>query len=338
MIPIPKRNYIIEEYKNITMKKTSNDTILIFLKETNDVDYADILTILRKYRGHNVDIRGLTTCKTINSVIKILSRCNYDGKVFLSISNSKIKDLDNHKNLIIEEMPSYAKIKGFLYNNKQTPFTTWAHNLSDKSKRDLISVLDDGDIELFNTQEDVMYRVHDDIVRLYPNIMSKSPKERFEIIFDYIGKKYPYSSECLNETSDGVTQGNDWSQNAVETYRRGRGVCQGRANLLTLATNNNLFRLKCTTVSGYVGLPIREVGHEWNIFMDEFDVASNYDLSFSRKNTTVKKMLELGYKYKEVYPCVYNSTPPVPPKRNVDGIQKVKKTVPLPPRHNQENQ
>lgn len=348
---LPPRGDRIENYNNIEVHVYDKiNEIRVLLKENMEDDFSSLYTILNKYSNRTVRIIGIYSTRSLNKIIEILHNFNYSGTIILQIAPG-IKNLYNDKKINLELLPDNVKISGFGNLHNQTEFKTWCHNLNQKDKKTLLNCLDEESKMNFLIEEKVICEFYSTITRLYPDIMRYSPSDRMKKIFDYVKEKYPYAFECLNSTMDAVIPGTLWSQSAIETYRRGRGVCQGRANLLTLVTNNPLLKLDCVTVDGKIP---GNVGHSWNEFIDEDGKVTHYDLSFNKKGIPTRKMS--GYTIKEEYPYIKEmreqgeleelnrrqappplpqrrqTLPPLPPRRDTEEPKIRVLRRPLPPR------
>lgn len=302
-------NFRCSSYLNRVRYDYFNHNLFVVLDNESELNSIDLNNMLNKYNSDNVTIMNITSIYNLNNALKTIKNINYNGNIIIDLCSPDPKSeyklppmilkLDNRDRIDLSNIPNNVKIHAFSKNNNQTEFTTWAHNLSEEGKKKLYNVLDKEDQELFIKQEKVIGEVVKDICDEYPTILNLSKKEQFDIVFNYINEKYLYAKECTN---NGKSLNNDssWAKDALETYKKGRGACLGRANLLTLATNNNYLRLNCSTVLG----KYHNVLHAWNEFIDENNVYE-YDMSFNIKNvTTLREMEEKGYIYDRVYPKV----------------------------------
>ena len=341
MPAIPRRSDIVEDYNGLDCRVFPSDKIIkVTLLGSSDNNYSDLFKILRKYDGYNITIQNIISVGDLNKLCSILGVCDFSGSVEINLcfkigNNKFIKGLTNNTFINLEALPSYVRIKGFNNNNDQTDFTSWAHNLNAQDKITLTDCLTSQDRLIFQTQENVMGSLFNEIKRAYPDIMSYDEKRRFETAFWYVKNNFPYSSEVIGP--DGLAKEyTDYSKDAVETYRRRRGVCSGRSNLLTLVANSPLLKCNCTSIGGHTapssvypnGLP-----HCWNVFIDSDGKAYHYDLSFN--NFYHKELNELeGRRIDAVYYSMvqeiinqYQTPPALPPRR--------KSYRPLPPRREQ---
>ena len=345
MPEIPKKNDIIEKYKNLSCNiRPSFKDIIVTIKNNIDNDLSDLLIILRKYENATIEIRNIRTLSELNKICSLLSNFSYDGNVVINLvhsfdCNRFISGLSNNKYINLEVLPCYAKIKGFYLENRQSDFISWTHNLNDNDKNTLVRCLTVQDKRLFLEQERVIKSFYSELIKKYPNIMSLDMKRRFEIIFWYVKDNFRYFSECLNADSEDVRPDAYYTKDAVETYKRRGGVCVGRSNLLTLVTNNNLLRCNCASIDGYTESSRSHpngIAHCWNVFIDNDGNAYHYDLSF--RNFVQIEIHDIGTRR---ISNVYNSNvheaisrPPLPPRREADSqlISNVKILKPLPPR------
>lgn len=345
MPEIPKKDEFKEEYKNLRCNiRLSLKTIVVTIENNIDNDLSDLLIILRKYKNITIEIRNIRTLFELNQICSLLSNFIYNGNVIINLvhsfdGNRFIRGLSNNKYINLEALPSYAKIKGFYLENRQSDFISWAHNLNDDDKNTLVRCLTVQDKRLFLEQERVIKSFYRELIKKYPNIMSLDMKRRFEIIFWYVKDNFRYFFECLNADSDDVRSDAYYTKDAVETYKRRGGVCAGRTNLLTLVSNNNLFRCNCASIDGYTE-PSRfrpnGIAHCWNVFIDNDGNAYHYDLSFS--NFVQIEIHDIGARR---ILKVYNSNvqeaisrPPLPLRREA-GVHlpsNVRILKPLPPR------
>lgn len=348
MQEMPKRDRLTEEYKNLYCSITySRRFISITILDNEDNDLIGLLNILNKYKDFNVEIRNITKLSELNKICSLLGSYDYSGKVTINLlsrvtGNSSIEGLSNNKYINLESLPSYAKIKGFYENNKQSDFSSWAHNLNINDKITLMGCLTEGDKNLFAKQERVIKAFYNEFIKEYPNIMLLGEKERFETAFMYVMSEFKYNFGCL--ANDGYLSDDGYYANdAVETYERRSGVCGGRSNLLTLVTNNSLLRCNSATVDGRIepsnNYP-NGLDHSWNVFICNNGRAYYYDLSF--RSFTRRDIYDLGQRridrvfYSNVQEIL--SRPPLPPRKVVESEDSPKVNIkrPLPPRREEE--
>ena len=347
MSQLPKRDRLVEEYKNLYCSiLNSRKLISITIIDSEDNDLLGFLKVLNKYKDYNVEIKNVTKLSELNQLCYILGSYDYSGDVVINLlskvnGNAFMKGLSNSKYINLEVLPSYAKIKGFYENNKQSDFSSWAHNLNENDKNTLMRCLTDKDKTLFLEQERVIKSFYNEFIKEYPDILTKSEKERFETAFMYVMCEFKYNFNSLAE--DGyVRDDSHYVNDAVETYKRRSGVCGGRSNLLTLVTNNALLRCNSATVDGLIepssNYP-NGLGHSWNVFINNDGSAYYYDLSF--KSFTRRDIHDLGERringiyYSKIQEIL--SRPQLPPRKepNSQLSPKVSVLKPLPPRRDE---
>lgn len=335
---LPARKEENKKYNNINCRiNEDKKTIKILLDENKDCHYLSILQALSEYKDYDVTIGNIFSIKALNGVINSIQSLEYDGNVTIDLlypdRNRSIEGLDNYEYVIFEKLPSYAKLHGFYMNNAQNEFSTWAHNLSNIDKISLVNYLDERDIKLFNEQESIIDEYYARVKRYYNQVLEQpNSRSKFEVFYKMISDKYVYDGSCLTSDGTGVKPGMEWSRDAAQTYYKSKGVCEGRANLLTLLTNNQYFGLKCTTVDGKTS---DGIDHSWNQFIDEKGNVLCYDMSFGEFNAVPAEQVDEQREVdREYYVAKKNknksipqitSMPPLPPR-------KVMTYKPLPPR------
>lgn len=291
--------------------RSNGNKLYLTLGDNSNVNIIDISHFINRYNSKDIDISNFTNSKALVDTFKVIKSLKVDGEIVIDLNSF----INNHsyivKNLImgfnnrtyidLNNIPSNVKLYCFNKNHRQNEFTTWAHNLNTDNKKKLYKILSNEDKRLFLDEERVISSFFSKIISIYPNILEMPKKEAFNTIYEYFSKEYPYAYEC---TYNGhlIRENSEWSIDPVETYNKGRGICEGRSNLLTLVTNNNLLRLNCTVVDGAYGSTL----HTWNQFIDENKQVSDYDLSTSiRDCNSIKEMKEkYNHRYDRVYPCV----------------------------------
>ena len=367
MMNLPKRNEIVTETESIRASyRSKTNTLILSIKESESINYNDILEFLNIYRNANLTIDNINSRSILNSVLDILKGVNYNGTITVNLINTcnlypeaQVSDLYKGDYISIENLPRFIKIKGFKLNNSQTDFTIWAHNLNYMDKNTLLTVLTDQDRKLFINQANTIVYFYRDLTHklalngtireekvelMWEHLNNMPETKRFEFLFNYVSRNYVYAYEATTRDGSNVNPNDSWSQDAIETYNRGRGVCEGRANLLTLIANNHNAKLNCTTMTGI--LP-SGVEHVWNNFVDENGVAYHYDLPPMGLKFPIRELR--GRTIKDVSSYVLKamerpSLPPrrvsevpmfrpsLPPRSNKGNEPKAKVSVPLPPR------
>jgi hypothetical protein len=301
MPEMPKRVNNSEDYKSLhCVVPKDKSFISICIMDDKDNDLSDILKVLSKYPGTNIEIKNITTLKQLNVICSLLGAYDYSGNVTINIlsrlhgNNAYLKGLTNNKVVNLEALPCYAKINGFYKNNSQSDFTSWAHNLNYNDRNTLLNCLTDDCKSIFLEQERVIKSFYNDLIKEYPYIMNLDEKSRLETVFEYLSKNIRYANVL---GPDGLAKlGYEYTHDAVETYKRHEGVCNGRANLLALVTNNNLLKINSAVVDGYTEphetAYNRSLPHTWNVFVDENGNAQFYDLSF--RQFTGRDIHDLG--------------------------------------------
>jgi len=347
MRELPKKNRFIEEYKNLHCSTTAKqDFVFVTIMNNGDNDFSDLFKILNKYKNTTIEIRNINSLKELNKLCDILSVCDYSGNIIINLisrinGKASIKGLINNKFINLEELPNYVKINGFYKDNNQSDFTSWAHNLNINNKNTLMSHLTEEDKYIFSEQEKVIRSFYVELVDACPEIMTYDEKTRFEKVFMYVKNNFLYAN--VIDIDGYVRTGFEYTHDAVETYKRREGVCNGRSNLLTLVTNNNLLKCNSAVVDGYTepgGIHPHGLAHTWNVFVDRNGNAYYYDLSFSNFNR--REVHDVGRRridrvyYSNVQEIM--DRPLLPPRRELNSqvSQKVKLNRPLPPRRKEQ--
>lgn len=340
MTELPRRNKITEKYDDLYCEispRLDFLNITIIDPSANITDH--LLSILNRYKNATVVIKNISTLKELNNLCSFFGEYSYSGSVEINLTSrinncGSLKGLSNNKYINLEALPNNVKISGFSFNGTQSDFTSWAHNLNNTDKNTLLNCLTTENKQLFLEEERIIKSFYSELIKVYPEIMTYDEKKRFEILFMYVNCYYKYDSESLDESSY-VRLGCDYAHSAIETFKRGKGVCDGRSNLLTMVTNNSLLRCNSSSIDGYTdktgGLP-----HTWNVFIDQDGSAYYYDLSF--RNYTRREIHDIGErritkihhsKVQEIF-----DRKELPPRRN--NSPKVRVLKPLPPRREEQ--
>ena len=316
------------------------DRLDITLSKISEIDTDFINDLVRTNNLKSISFNNIVSVKNIKSLLEGVKNLYVQGKILIDFNRyintdpdkigvyrPLIEGLNNKVYIDLNNKPSNVEIRAFSSDHDQNEFTTWVHNLNDANKTRIYRLLSEEDKEYYIEEELVLKNFYIDILKKYPRIKYLSKKEQFDLIFDYVLKEYPYASECTLPNGH-IRPDCHYAQDPVETYKNKRGVCAGRAGLLTLVTNNNLFRLNCTTAIGMCG----KLQHVWNIYVDDQGRASDYDLSFGIKDETKTNMIERGYKYKRIYDSVKERVHPALPPRTIFNNIGAVPIKPLPPR------
>lgn len=281
----------------------NGNNLIVTLKEDSIVTLDNMNYFIKKANPDKVIIQNICSVKVLKNLFNIVKEVDYnkdlviDLNYFVSKNRHNVKPIINGLNnkiyMDLHNIPDNIKLRCMGSYNEQNEFITWAHNLNQDNKDLFVKLLSSDEKKEFLEQERVILRFYKEIMEKYPNIMNFEKKDRFNIIFDYFKERFSLTTdlECVDDT--------------IETYKNSRGTSKGRANLLTLVVNNNLFRLNCTVVNG----KNESVKHTWNQFIDENNIVSDYDLSESIKDCNSSKVMKEKYNhcYERVYPCVFES-------------------------------
>ncbi len=299
---LPKNDTIKEEYKNMTIYSNLN-VVNIWLHKNDELDFTDLLKVLNKYDNKLINIGNIYSRNVFNRLIYTLKNYDYDGRVVFDLLDNDYEDdriniisgIENYKKINIEALPKYVKISGFDASNKQTEFTTWAHNLNIKDKKILIEKLTSSSLDRFLEQEKVIINFKKEIFSKYPNFNKLKQKEKMDLLYEYIRVNFPFSFRDFRKEYI-----SSWAQNPIEVYRLREGINMGRTNLLTLVSNNSILKVNCTSAEGYKN----GYKHTWNQYVDSDKIIHNYDLSFSLKDIGIRGIKKLGFKVDRMYPAV----------------------------------
>lgn len=301
---LPEKTYKTNKIGNYDVTFYKNNEVEIVLDNNNQLNEVLLKVLLSSY--NNIKIHNITSVNQFNSLVSFISENDFNSNILINLLAGKedniINGLENNRYINLESIPDNVKLLAFKANNSQTEFSTWAHNLNSEDKHTLLRVLRDEDKIRFVEQEKVIVDFYNTMVVNYPFIFNMNDKDKFTFIFDYIKTNYPYAYEATNREGTAVCPYFEWSQDALETYRRGRGVCEGRANLLTLVTNNPYMKLNCVTVEGKVG----NVAHAWNQYIKVDGTVTDYDLSYNYKDKSMVEMRQnRNRSYERIYPKVF---------------------------------
>lgn len=263
-------------------KIDNTNRITIEIKEGIN-SYHDILNILRENPGYDITIYNIYSYSVFNLLIALLSRIEYDGTVTLDLVDgySNMDDLEKHEILDLFNIPSYVKIKGFLLNNEQNAFSTWAHNQAGLFKETLAKHLASEDKKLFESQEEIIKSFYNDYgKRIELNQGTQNTQETLNQICRFIKERITLDRNLsLDEFTGNFAKFEcAWAENPVEIYKRRKGTSDGIVHLLTLLSNNSIFGVDCVPVSGHLA---NGNIHIWNEFIDSDNNIYHYDCAFN---------------------------------------------------------
>ena len=300
MTPLPGQREIIYEENGIIYSHNLDKKVKTIDFKGNKLDKTEFISFIEKNKDEYLKLYSIRTGKDLNKIVYILNNIDYKGKVYIDCSTYKsLVTVKKDTKIDIESIPDNVKLSLFsktcLYN-----ISTWCHNLSEKDTISLFKVLDDQSKELFKKQKEIISDFTKRVLKDIPNILELDEKERMDILFDYVAEKIPYAYECLAEGGMRTKPGCDWSHEPIETYYRGRGICEGRANLFTFLVNNPIFKVNCTIVEGKHP---NGANHVWNVFQDKNNKLHFYDLShaLSIKYLTEDELTNHGYIIERYY-------------------------------------
>lgn len=255
-------------------------TLYITLSSNIDKEFM-LYDSISKMNPKRIVIKNIRDIEILKRIYKKLKGLNIDIELDLLNDSSlpMIKGINKYLVVNFDKIPDTLKIRGFNQNNEQTEFTTWAHNLTEENKIKLIKHLVDEDKSIFLKQEKAIKEIYKLIKSYYPNIDKLPRKDAFELISHIISRinlnKYEKYLKSNKELEHGYM-----------------------ANLLTLFTNNNLFRINCINSKGsYLGKHII-----WNEVIDEDGEVSGYDIENNKYNEDI--LHNTDYTYYRVYPIL----------------------------------
>ena len=317
-----------------------DNNLRITMSDSSDIDILVLKKIISSYNIKSITFSNIVTVKNLKLIFNTIRSLNFNGKIVVDmhsfintdtgmgmIYRTPIEGLNNRVYIDLNNIPSNVELKAFSKYHDQDEFTTWVHNLNEENKQKIYKMLNEEEKNYYIEEELVIKKFYLEIISVYPNIKELSKKEQFNKIFDYFMYKYEYADECVE--SGRIKPDCHYAQDPVKTFYKKRGVCAGRAGLLTLVTNNDIFRLNCTIANGMYDSKY----HVWNIYLDENGKSTDFDLSFGRKDKSKEEMISLDYKYRRIYPSVVDRIPPTLPKR-LNAVPVIK---PLPPRKKNKN-
>lgn len=94
------------------------------------------------------------------------------------------------------------------------------------------------------------------------DISKLSDLEKTMLVYNYIKKTISFANDCTYVDNRGVTQVKEdmkYCQDPVQTFKRGRGVCEGQARLGKAILHSPLFKVDCEVFDGYSG----NTRHAW---------------------------------------------------------------------------
>ncbi|MBR4830772.1 MAG: hypothetical protein IKZ96_03300 [Bacilli bacterium] len=306
----------IETDSFVLTKINDTNSITIEIKEGTN-SFLELLKILKDNPGCNITIYNIYSYKVFNLLVALFSREEYDGTVTFNLRDSEnnMDDLEKQEFLDLFNIPSYIKIRGFIQNNEQNSFSTWAHNLGNSFKEELVKHLEDSDRNLFEGQEEVINDFYKEFNKEYheenegKSINEIDSKILFRQIFRLMQRRfYIDRSQAIDYFTGNFARPDcPGADDPVQIYKTKKGTSDGLVHLLTLLTNNSTFGLNCVPVSGQLvsGYP-----HEWNEFIDENGNILHYDLTIGMEGLTEDELSKVKERYiEEEYPWVNNNRP-----------------------------
>lgn len=118
---------------------------------------------------------------------------------------------------------------------------------------------------------------------------NSSVYEKINFVYEWIRKNISYDNAAIYE--DGRLKGGcNFAQDPLETFKKRKGVCAGKARLMKLLLNNRFMKVDCFVATGMYGL----LPHEWNEIHFP-DGCFYYDATIGRQNQTEANLTRLGY-------------------------------------------
>lgn len=282
-------------YKGIKYSYDKNK-LFLQLSDSSTLELKDINYFINKFHSDYVEIYNITNSKILEALFKLIKKV--DNNININVNLNKhnlINGLNNKMYLNLKDFEDNVTISAMSPYNNQNEFITWAHNLNQINKLRFIKMLPSKEKIQFINQEKVIRLFYNEILLMYPNIKKMPKKDQFKLIFDYVKNNYTLAPESYRIRGE-FEEEYSWAKDPVQIYIRGIGLEEGRANLLTLLTNNSYFRLNCTIAEGH----LNEKKHVWNQFIDEEGNIYDYDMSFDNDIEENKSK----YRYSKVYPCI----------------------------------
>lgn len=223
------------------------------------------------------------TQNQFNRLSSELSRTEFDKDLTIDVYN-----LDIQKKLFLdfESLPQNVKVSAFhvennvdsfSYNDNFATWCLWLNDLDFKTVRDKLTPRSKKEMV---SREIIANGFYEELEKKHRNIDMLDSSIKMNEAYEWCKHNISYASETVDKNGNIFGEDN-WCQNPVETFRKHRGVCVGRARLLKTMVNNKYLKVDCYTATGTKG----NLPHEWNEFVNGDDIYS-FDLSFDVKFET----------------------------------------------------
>jgi hypothetical protein len=245
--------------------------------------------------GHNKAIAEL------NSLLNSASRIYTNKPIIISVFAMKFGE---RTNLEIENLPNNVKLSNVIHNtglettfHGENSLDWWGLKLPENDFRLYLTKLTPKAKERAIKLREIALNTY--IYLSKYNISNLSIEEKGKLVFDWcMGRidngKGRITYDFENILPDGrLDMGFEECRDAIETFKRKKGVCAGRARLLKVMLNNNYMRVPCYLVNGMSG----HLQHEWNEIITEDGKSIMYDMS---QQTNVYDVTHEDYKLSRV--------------------------------------
>ena len=218
-----------------------------------------------------------------NMLCDLLSRLKTSRSIIIDMSNMKF---GYGTTLDIEKLPHNVKISNVINaKGKEDDFYSensvdwWGLNLNDADFEIYMSKMTLAAAKRALELRKIAHFVYEHL-KVF-GIDNLSITEKTQLVYDWCQGKFDNSvGKIFYDTESTLADGSlnincRYSQDPIETFKRKKGVCAGRARLLKVILNNYYMKVPCFLVKGMAG----RLQHEWNEIIDENGHSIFFDLS-----------------------------------------------------------
>ena len=257
-----------------------------YLKDSIRItNYSHINTLLEHLNsilGPNKIIFNVTSVDEFNELCQALSFNPTNKNICIELD---IKNLKKTDKLDFELLPDNVKISPHGYDNEDSEelrypinqtFDNWFLWLDSNTEQIVIKKLDHKSKRRIIELSEIIFNFYS---QYYSQLKNLTAIEKADFVYEWC--KYHTSYDIMAVTKENQLKDEcNYALDTVETYKRRKGVCNGRARLLKALLNNKYLQVDCYTIKGEK----RNLKHEWNVICDELQFLHYYDLSFDLKN------------------------------------------------------
>lgn len=245
----------------------------------------------------------------VNVLCNSIRSCTTDKRIVIDFS---LVSFSEHSDLDLKNLPQNVKLSVLKYEEDNSYLDTinkyfeeWIVNQSEEKFVKIMSNLTPNlKLRLFETRK-IIKDFYDKTPSRIVNgdIMTKS-----NYVYNWCCQNIKYDKSATNQDGT-LADGRRDSQDPLNTIKRKKGVCAGRARLAKLLLNNYLMKVPCFCVGGMAD----RLQHEWNEVL--LENGTIYDFDISKKSHRIANDHKEYQMYLEIIKNLPPIIPPLPPRK-----------------------